>query len=148
MDEQKVKEIYLLLFKFMGVFHQKIFVNFRKCAEFQPKLKKNHSKILHVLYQKDSLTPTELGKILDLEKGGLTTIIDQLVDMNMVVRLDDPNDRRKVLLSLSAYGREHMENVLEKFSQSLLELFNNVDQKELEQYISNLRQVTRFMEKI
>lgn len=148
MDEQKVKELHMLLFTFMGIFHEKIIGNFRSCAECQPKLKKNHSKILHVLYQKDSITPTELGKMLDLEKGGLTTIIDQLVDMQLVVRLADPSDRRKILLSLSVEGKERMENVLEQFSQSLMKLFKNVDQKELDQYISNLRQVTKFMEKI
>ena len=148
MNEQKMKELHLLMFTFMATFHEKILINFRKCVDFEPKLKKNHSKILHILYEKDSLTPTELGKMLDLEKGGLTTMIDQLVEMELVNRLAAPNDRRKILLSLSTSGREQMSHVLQKFSDNLLELFKDVDPKELEQYIVNLRQVTDFMKKL
>lgn len=148
MNNEQAKEIHLLLFTFIATFHEKILINFRKCADLQPRLKKNHAKVLHVLYRQDSLTPTELGKMLDIEKGGLTTIIDKLEDTGLLVRLADPNDRRKTLLSLSPEGKKYMENVIQKFRTTLMELFKDVDSKELDKYIENLRYITEFMQKI
>ena len=148
MNDTKAKELHLLLFSFMGTFHRKILVDIRHCIDVQPKLKKNQSKIMHILYQMDSLTPTELGGMLDIEKGGLTTIVDQLVEMGLLIRGSDPDDRRKILLSLSADGRKYMGSVMQSFSQRIMELFQDVDPEELDQYIVNLRSVTNFMQKL
>lgn len=148
MNEEKAKELHQLLFSFMGTFHKKILIGFRKDADLQPRLKKNQSKILNVLYQKHSITPTELGKCLDIEKGGLTTIIDQLVEMELVIRTADPFDRRKTLLSLGVEGKRYMENVMQAFSQLTMELFRDVEPKELDQYLVNMRYVTKFMKRL
>lgn len=148
MNETKAKELHLLMFSFLCTFHKKILVNFRQCVDVEPKLKKNQAKLLHILYLKDSRTPTELGKMLDLEKGGLTTIIDQLEEMNLLTRGADPDDRRKILLSLTVDGRKYMESVMQAFSQQIMDFFQDVEPEELEQYIANLRSVTKFMQKL
>ncbi|AEG60367.1 MarR family winged helix-turn-helix transcriptional regulator [Desulforamulus ruminis] len=148
MNQEKAKELHSLLFTFMGTFHEKFVVHFRKNVHCEPRIKKNHAKIIHILYQNDSLTPTEIGKMLDIEKGGLTTIIDQLAEMGLILRSADPGDRRKILLSLSPEGKAHMEEVIQKFTQTLMDLFEDVDAKELEKYLVSLRHVVEFMQKL
>lgn len=148
MDEQKAKELHQLLFSLLGIFHKKILVTLRKDIQLEPKLKKNQAKVLHLLYLQTNLTPTEVGKMLDLEKGGLTTIIDQLVTLGLLIRSDHPSDGRKTLLSLSAAGKEYTQGMMQAFSQRIVDLFADVDGEELDQYLVNLKYVTSFMQRL
>jgi DNA-binding MarR family transcriptional regulator len=144
----EAKELHLLLFSFMGIFHKKFLLPLRQRYDFCPRLNKNQGKIIHVLYQFDSLTPTELSKMLDIEKGSLTTVIDQLVEMEMVTRSIDPTDRRRILLSLSSRGRERMERIMQKYLRNLMKIFRDVEQEEMKTFFVNLRNVVEFMKKL
>lgn len=146
MNKEQALEMHVLLFTFMGRFHEKFFMNYRQFLDSALPLKKNQTKIISMLYHRNCLTPTELARMLDIEKGGLTTIIDQLEQMDLVVRSPDARDRRKQLLSLSQQGRRVMEQVLERYTESIREQFNLVDQQELDKFMNSLRYVVEFME--
>ena len=66
-------------------------------------------RTLFILFDKGEMTMTELHHIVGLEKGSLTSVIDQLIKKNLVERSGDPNDRRKVNIKLSNNGREKVE---------------------------------------
>ena len=138
----------MLLFTFMGGFHEKFLVYFRQHQQTSFPLKKNHAKIISILYHRDGLTSTELGKMLDIEKGGLTTIIDQLEESGLLVRRPDPADRRKQQLSLSPVGRQEMEAVMERYTESLRQIFDESDRQELARFMDSLRYAVDFMNKI
>lgn len=145
MTQEEARELHVLLFNFLGMFHEKFILTFRKENSFSPGIKKNQGKIINMLYHNDKLTSTELGRRLDIEKGSLTTMIDQLEEMDLVVRSLDPDDRRKFLLSLSPAGRQEMEKMMHKYTESLMELFAEVTPQEQEQFFSSLRYVVEFM---
>lgn len=149
MNYQEAKELHDLLFTFMGLFHEKFICRFR--GEYKndklPILKKNHEKILNILYQNDHRTSTELARKLDMEKGSLTTLIDQLEEWNLVTRCNDSSDRRKALLSLSPAGRAEMENVMNFYSEKLNEFFQDTQPEEIDQFVNSLRHVVGFLEK-
>ena len=84
---QEAKELHDLLFTFIGIFHEKFLSRYHNYYECYPMLKKNHVKIISVLYQHKHLIPTEIGKLLDVERGSLTALIDQLEEMGLVKRL-------------------------------------------------------------
>jgi len=150
MSYQQTKELHDLLFCFMGMFHEKFIFRFRGEYKHEglPTLKKNHQKILNVLYQQEHQTSTELGKKLDIEKGSLTTLIDQLEEWGLVVRSNDSHDRRKAFISLSTSGRNEMENMMDFYSHKLNESFQDVKPEEMEQFVDSLKQVVQFMKKI
>lgn len=147
MNKEQALELHVLLFTFMGCFHEKFLVNYRQHLDFALPLKKNQTKIISMLYHHNGLTPTELARLLDIEKGGLTTIIDQLEQMELIIRCPDPNDRRKQLLSLSERGRNEMEKVMQRYTESIREQFKLTDQQELDEFMSSLRYVVEFMER-
>jgi len=145
------KQIHNLLFAFMGLFHEKFLLRFRQDSHDStrvPCFKKNHMKILNTLYQKDSITLTEIGKMLDIEKGSLTTLIDLLEKENFVIRTSDPSDRRKTLVCLSSHGREQMDRVMDLCARKMDEILHDTDAVEIQQFLSNLRSVVKFMKKI
>ena len=150
MNYQDAKELHRLLFSFAGLFHEKFIFRFR-CeyySENLPYLKKNHQKILNVLYQKDEQTSTELGRKLDIEKGSLTSLIDQLVDWNLVTKTIDSGDRRKALISLSPKGKEQMDKTIDFYANKLNDFFKDIEPQAMQEFIKNLRYVVDFMERM
>jgi DNA-binding MarR family transcriptional regulator len=148
MNLQEAKELHDLLFTLIGIFHKKFLSRYRRHYDGYPGIKKNHIKIISVLYQYDHLIPTEISKMLDIEKGSLTTLIDQLEEMGLVTRCDDPRDRRKFLISLSTAGRHEMNKIMDNYTQNLSVFFHDVDPGELRQFTASLRFAVEFMKKL
>jgi DNA-binding MarR family transcriptional regulator len=148
MDFREAKELHDLLYAFMGMFHEKFILRFRRDYHGLPWMKKNHAKIINILYQHDHLTPTEIGKMLDIEKGSLTTLIDQLEEKGMAIRLEDPSDRRKILISLSPAGRTEMDKIMDFYTHKLNDFFQDVDPGEIKRFIASLRYVVSFLKKM
>ncbi|WP_295042256.1 MarR family transcriptional regulator [uncultured Paracoccus sp.] len=63
-----------------------------------------HYRVLKVLDHERPLAMGELAARVLVEPATLTKIIDRMVSDGSVVRLPDPADRRKVLISLSPAG--------------------------------------------
>ncbi|NLU50177.1 MAG: MarR family transcriptional regulator [Syntrophomonadaceae bacterium] len=148
MDKEEAQELHLLLFTLAGFVHKKFWLNLRKHSCFAPRANKNQVKIINILYYREGLTPTEIGQMLDLEKGSLTTILDQLEEMGFIVRRVDPNDRRKLLVSLSRAGRDQMDKTMSQYTESLVKLFKDVEDEEKATFIRSLRHVVDFIKKL
>jgi DNA-binding MarR family transcriptional regulator len=86
--------------------------------------------------------------MLDMEKGSLTTLIDQLEEMGLVTRCADPRDRRKILISLSASGRDEMNNIMDNYTRNLSTFFHDVKPEESKQFVDSLRFAVEFMTKL
>lgn len=52
------------------------------------------------------LTPTQLMKSIMLSSGGMTNRLDRLEKAGFIVRKDDPEDRRGVVVRLTEKGRQ------------------------------------------
>ncbi|MGE5396370.1 MAG: MarR family winged helix-turn-helix transcriptional regulator [Chitinophagales bacterium] len=148
MDYEETRELHNLLFTFSGLFYEKIFLRFRKDHFNYPDLKKNHIRILSVLSQFDNVTPTKLWKMLDIEKGSLTALIDHLDELGLLIRMDDPSDRRKTLLSLTPAGKAEMDSIINDFTGKMNVFFQDLDPDEMGKFVDSLRFVVTFMKKL
>ncbi|WP_041527031.1 MarR family winged helix-turn-helix transcriptional regulator [Paracoccus aminophilus] len=61
--------------------------------------------VLMVLWDRDNVTIGEIGEQLALETNTLTPMLKRLEKMEMVERRRDPQDERRVLVSLTESGR-------------------------------------------
>ncbi len=145
MTQEEARELHISLMTLMGIFHKKFLIHFRKNSNFPPEVKKNLMKILNILNFVDQLTCTELGRILDIEKGSLTTMIDQLEGLGYVNRTAAPNDRRKIFLTISETGRELMDKTMEQYTRSLVEMYGETAPEAYQEFCGHLRAVTAFM---
>jgi DNA-binding MarR family transcriptional regulator len=59
-----------------------------------------------------ALTPNEIGEHLHLTSGTVTTVIDSLEKRSLVERRPHPEDRRKVLVSITDAGRVVLDRYL------------------------------------
>jgi DNA-binding MarR family transcriptional regulator len=75
-------------------------------AEAFKSLGMSHAKwrVLTMIYRIDGLTMGELASFDAVDRTTLTRTVDQLCQEGHVRRVDDPNDRRRVRLTLSPSG--------------------------------------------
>jgi MarR family transcriptional regulator, organic hydroperoxide resistance regulator len=62
--------------------------------------------VLLVLWENDGLTVSELGGHLYLDSGTLTPLLKRMESADLLTRLRDTQDERRVLIRLSAAGRK------------------------------------------
>jgi DNA-binding MarR family transcriptional regulator len=60
---------------------------------------------LNALAEKDH-TPGQLGERMQITKQAVSQLVDTLVGLGYVQRLADPGDGRRVVMTLTAYGRD------------------------------------------
>ncbi|MEE6450674.1 MarR family transcriptional regulator [Gottfriedia acidiceleris] len=77
------------------------------------------------------ITAGKLSQLTHLTTGAITGVIDRLEKVNFVERIQDPNDRRRVIIQ-PVYERDDELAVLFKpLSDSLSNIFNQYNDKEL-----------------
>ncbi len=64
---------------------------------------------LEVLLHKGPLPVNEIGRLVRLTSGSMTTAVDRLERKGMVERRNDPGDRRARVVHLTAAGRKLIE---------------------------------------
>ena len=88
--------------------------------------------ILMIARLGDGARPGQVADAVGIEPPSLVRIIDQLVAAGLVLRQDDPSDRRAKTLSLTAEGKriaERLEKALLPFRR---ELFKDMPQADVE----------------
>ena len=80
----------------------------------------------------------ELSRRLMVTNGNVTSLIDRLVDENMVTRHADPNDRRAQIIELTPDGKRAFTKMSTAHAGWISALFEGVDRKSLEALYRNL----------
>src|SRR2546425_6252581 len=80
----------------------------------------NHLFILTCLWEQDDVHVKDLAQQLCLDSSSLTGHLDRMERITLVVRQDDPDDRRAVRVLLTEKGR-HLKGQLEPIGQELKE---------------------------
>lgn len=83
----------------------------------------------------------QLANILHITSGAATQHIESLVKVGLVEREIDPNDRRNVIIKLSAHGKSLIQKLEKSRMKMLEELFSDITDKELKAYIDVMEKV-------
>ena len=87
------------------------------------------------------LSPTHLARGLMLSSAGVTSRIDKLERRGLVRRLDDPSDRRGVLIELTDDGLEVVDAAVAALALNDLQLLERLDPEEVAQLEAILRKL-------
>ena len=97
-----------------------------------------------VIRQAGPLSLKELGELLIAEAGHPSRLVDRLVDAELVERRSAEDDRRRIVLSLTAKGR-HLEKRIEAAREQQLELGHAlIGERDLEPALDLLRELAQF----
>jgi DNA-binding MarR family transcriptional regulator len=98
-------------------------------------------RVLLVIAELGSTTPSELATKLALGRSRLTPLVDNLVEKDLVARAESADDRRMRKLELTVAGRQAAKEVMQyqtSFHEELLRRFSPEERQHLLQTLDEL----------
>ena len=103
----------------------------------------NHLFILTCLWEREGVNVKDLSRELLLDSSSLTGHLDRMERVGLVVRKDDPDDRRAVRVFLTDKGRR-LKKQLEPIGMELKETLQKEEPKErVAAFAAGLRHISR-----
>jgi MarR family 2-MHQ and catechol resistance regulon transcriptional repressor len=96
---------------------------------------------MEVLYHKGPTTLGEIQRKILISSGGITYVIDRLVQKALVVREACPSDRRATYAKLTAAGESLMDDIFPAHEARLLRALGGLDAAEQAAAVALLRQL-------
>jgi DNA-binding MarR family transcriptional regulator len=115
----------------------------------QPELNQlNDTQRRTLLYldDKEAMTMTQLHRFIGLEKGSLTSVVDQLIKKSLVQRKRVAGDRRKVEIDLTAFGKNKvgiLKKEIAEYIHGKLQQLTPDDRKRFYQAVETLSDISR-----
>ncbi|MCU9614157.1 MarR family transcriptional regulator [Caldibacillus lycopersici] len=69
--------------------------------------------LLYAINKAGKIRLTKLAELLDVKPSAITVMIDRLEKPGFVKRINDPSDRRSILVELTPLGKKELTTVLE-----------------------------------
>lgn len=149
MDEVLMKKIILLMLErdaLDNVIFDQAFQ--KKIASKLKDLSKNQPMVIKIIGMEGEVMPSTIGKYTGMEKSSLTRMVDDLEKKGIVFRKTDPDDRRKVLVSLTEKGLRYYNDLNEIAAEMADEILKFVDEKDIGDYVQSLETMVRILRKI
>jgi DNA-binding MarR family transcriptional regulator len=89
------------------------------------------AKLLYVVTAAGDLSMSEIALRLGVTISTASGAVDHLVSVGLLNRVDDPSNRRQVLVSVTPFGLETLERLRELSSRQLRALFDLVGDEDL-----------------
>jgi len=99
--------------------------------------------VMRFLYDKDEITSAELGFRTDLDSATLTGILDRLESAGLAERLPNLDDRRAILVHLTAKGRESGSQVVKFMEEANAEFVRELSAEEERTLRSTLKKIRK-----
>lgn len=104
----------------------------------------------HILYEVDRQRHPSIQQVAETLGTDITTFsrqVQSLVKIGLVSKAPDPTDRRIIILSLTAEGKEVADSIDNQMNQFLESVFSNMRQEEKEMVVQAIHLLNRNMEK-
>ena len=90
---------------------------------------------------------TDLCAFLNIEKGSLTSMVDDLTEKGYVIRTKDLSDKRKYIISITEKGTILASDFMDKLSNKLEEKFLKLDEEDQNRYIEAINTLQYILNK-
>lgn len=128
----------------------KIIFELKNCliGQVREKLQKyniNRSESIAIMsiYDNKKINMSELCSYIDLKSGSLTSLIDNLIKKGYVKREFDKNDRRKILISLTAKGKTLSEIIRQSFEENAISRIKKLNPEEVKKFSESIETLNR-----
>lgn len=98
-------------------------------------------RILYILWQKDDVPIVELSRKTGLAKTSLTSMLERMENANLIMRISDQSDKRKIRVSLTETARK-LSDEYNKISQDMNEVYyTGFSDEEIKAFENTLQRV-------
>ena len=90
-----------------------------------------HLLVLQVLADEGNQTVNEVGQILAISKSQMTFATNRLIDLGLINRQLDDEDRRKIRIGLTLRGRWVIEELTKNIQKEMTRLLNDLSDEDI-----------------
>lgn len=109
---------------------------------------KTQLKALTFIKNYGAINMTELCNMLNIEKGSLTTMIDDLVEKGYVERVNDKKDRRRYIIVMTEAGDVLSDNFMTYLKGSLEQKMGNIGMDKMSSLVGSMENIINITESI
>ncbi len=91
------------------------------------------AKVLFQIYHFKFDRPSQIGKSLNVDNSAITRMLDRLEKKGLIERAQDPNDRRSIVIHITASGVEVVKRALPLARSAINELTQALSEVEIAQ---------------
>lgn len=107
-----------------------------------------HLLVLQVLADEGDQTVNEVGQILAISKSQMTFATNRLIDLGLINRQLDDEDRRKIRIGLTLRGRWVIEELTKNVQKEMTRLLNDLSDEEISVLESGLLMLDYLSERL
>ena len=134
-----IKDIIDFVSKTFPKIHSSLYLESLK--EYAANTDVNRTQLRALVFIKNNgeITMTDLCERLNIEKGSLTTMVDDLNKKGYLTRTRDSRDRRKYILNLTSEGDNRAKDFLEELGDKLEKKFLELDKNDREKFMVSIK---------
>jgi len=100
------------------------------------------AQALMIIQHFEGLTQTKLAHILEKDKASITRLLNSLVQLNLVERIQDTNDRRIIRAHITAKGKNTFSQFMPKLHALSDLTLQGISEADFKQTLSTLHRIT------
>ena len=127
--------------------YSSLYLNYLKQYSSLYNVNKTQLRALDFMRNYGEISMTELCSKLNIEKGSLTSMIDDLSDKGYVYREKNLKDRRKYMIIITEEGKKIAADFTEKLSNDLEEKFFKLNDEDRRKYLEAIETLETLLNK-
>lgn len=144
---EMIKDVIDFVSKTFPKIHASLYLESLK--EYAANINVNRTQLRALVFIKNNgeITMTDLCEKLNIEKGSLTTMVDDLTKKGYLTRTRDSRDRRKYILNLTNSGEEIAKDFLESLGNKLKARFLQLDEEDRNKFMESIKNLEEIVHK-
>ncbi|MDV8108885.1 MarR family transcriptional regulator [Bacillus sp. BAU-SS-2023] len=140
-----IKEIIDFVSKTFPKIHASLYLESLK--EYAANINVNRTQLRALVFINNNgeITMTDLCEKLNIEKGSLTTMVDDLTKKGYLTRTRDSRDRRKYILNLTTSGEEIAKDFLEALGTRLESRFLELNEEDRSKFMDSIKNLEEIL---
>ena len=103
--------------------------------------------VMDILNHNGETKMTDLAGFVNVTTAAMTGIVDRLVRDGYLIRVNDPDDRRIIMVKLTSKGSSVVRSVIEKRKELTMKMFGAISQEDRIAYLNILTSIKVALER-
>lgn len=142
-----VRDVIEFLSKTFPKIYSSLYLEYLKEYTVNYNINRTQLRALVFVKKNGDISMSDLCERLNIEKGSLTTMVDDLVKKGYISRNRDLKDRRKYILSLTESGEKVANDFIEKLANKLEERFLKLSQYDRSKFMGAITTLETILSK-
>lgn len=134
--------------RLIPLIHQKIGSVHRRVNDQDKFLYHNQLCALMIIGSAGKITNSELGEMLYIKKSSVTTLVDSLIEKELVTRENDDKDRRKTWIYLTEEGMTYRDEQYALIQQEISKILGKLSEEDMNCFFEGVEKTIRILEKL